>query len=45
MVVEISFAFLQGVAMGGAIASVFYDAEFANLFVLASKKAIDWAIE
>ena len=38
------FAFLQGAAMGGAAAGVFYGAGFAGLALLAGKKAVDWAV-
>jgi len=38
------FAFLQGAAMGGAAAGVFYGAGFAGLAVLAGKQAVDWAV-
>ena len=41
MVIEISFAFLQSVAMGGVATSVFYDVDVANLTILASKKVVD----
>lgn len=45
MAAKISFAFLQSAAMSEATASVFYDVGVVDLAVLASKKAVDWAIE
>jgi len=41
VIIKISFAFLQSVAMNKATTNVFYDAKVVDLIILASKKVVN----